>query len=1160
MATTARNLVQFAILGPLELRDGDVAVALGGVRERSLLAILLLNANELVSTDRIVDELWGDRPPKRAVKTIQVYVSRLRKILGADAIVTRPPGYVLHVDDEQFDLPQFERLAADGRRALSSGDLATARERLRDALALWRGAPLSDFVYEPFAQAETARLKELRVAAIEDRIEADLRAGEAAELVSELQALSAREPLRERLRGQLMLALYRSGRQADALDVYRDARTTLVEELGLEPGRELKELERAILTHDPALERPGKPQGPRAPGVFVGRGTELQTVLDALVDARDGRGGVLLLSGEPGIGKTRLADEVTAHARDQGVNAVRGRCWEDGGAPAYWPWVQLLRASMRGLEPAQLRRCVGSGGPELAELLPELRELLGDIPRPVVRDPEALRFRLFDSVVSFLGEIAATERPLLVVLDDLHAADEPSLLLLRFLTEAIGDSRLLVLGAYRDTEPGPDDALDRLLGDLLRGGRVTRIPLSGLRRGDVEAYVRLSTDGGASPQVVDALHSRTAGNPLFIAETVRLLAAENQLESTDIGGVVPAGVREAVHRRLAPLPDAARGALNVASVLGREFDPETLERLAGDVAVEGVDIAIAARLVTAAPGAPGVLVFSHALVRDALYDAIPSRRRRDLHRHAAEALERRPAADLGRHLAQLAHHFYEAAEDERARRYATQAAELAASRLAYEEAARLYRLALNLAERSDNADDAELCDLLLGLGDARARAGDDAGAKDTFLHAAEVARRGGFAERLGRAALGYGGRWVWTKGRGDPHLLPLLEEAVKIVPSEDSALRARLLARLAAGPLALEGDASMGRRRALSGEAVEIARRLGDAAVLAWVLDGRKVAIWAPDTLEEQWEVMDELQELAERAGDPEAIVDARICRLIKLVERADLDRFEVEYAAARRVADELGQPGQRWLVAVHEPMYALLTGRLAGAEQLIEQAFELGRNSAPWNARMARLRERVVLRGLEGRLEDVEEELRAAATEEVLYPSVKAALASLYADIGDTARCRDAFESLAGQAFAGIPFDDVWTYTLGTLAHSCSFLEDRERAAVLYERLEPYGHRNLVAPIEASLGSTAWPLGRLAATLGAVEPAAGWFERAVAANERMGALPWAAHARLDHARLLVSTGDHTSAEPLLGAASATYRELGMDAWVARCELATATA
>jgi len=198
------------------------------------------------------------------------------------------------------------------------------------------------------------------------------------------------------------------------------------------------------------------------------------------------------------------------------------------------------------------------------------------------------------------------------------------------------------------------------------------------------------------------------------------------------------------------------------------------------------------------------------------------------------------------------------------------------------------------------------------------------------------------------------------------------------------------------------------------------------------------------------------------------------------------------------------------------------------------------------------------VLCGLQGRSEDVEEELLAAVTEEVLYPSLKAELASVYADIGDAARCQDAFEPLAAHAFAGIPFDEIWTYTLGALAHACSFLEDRERAAVLYERMEPYSHRNLVAPIEASLGSSAWPLGRLAATMGEVEAAAGWFERAATKNERAGALPFAAHARLDHARLLVNRGDHKSAEPLLNAASATYRALGMDAWVARCELASA--
>ena len=323
-------------------------------------------------------------------------------------------------------------MAAEGRRALSSGDVATARGLLRDALALWRGAPLSDFVYEPFAQAEAARLKELRVATIEDRIEADLRAGQAAELVPELQALAAREPLRERLRGQLMLALYRSGRQADALDVYRDARTTLVEELGLEPGRELEKLERAILTHDPALERPGEPQAPRAPGVFVGRGAELRTVLVRSRTRVTGAAACCCCRANPGSGRPGWR---TRWWRMRAIRASTRRAAGAGRMAGLPPTGRGCSCSVRACGASsrhELRRCVGSGGPELAELLPELRELLGEIPRPVVRDPEALRFRLFDAVVSFLGEIAATERPLLVVLDDLHAADEPSLLLLRY--------------------------------------------------------------------------------------------------------------------------------------------------------------------------------------------------------------------------------------------------------------------------------------------------------------------------------------------------------------------------------------------------------------------------------------------------------------------------------------------------------------------------------------------------------------------------------------------------------------------------------------------------------------------------------------------------------------------------------------------------------
>jgi tetratricopeptide (TPR) repeat protein len=461
-----------------------------------------------------------------------------------------------------------------------------------------------------------------------------------------------------------------------------------------------------------------------------------------------------------------------------------------------------------------------------------------------------------------------------------------------------------------------------------------------------------------------------------------------------------------------------------------------------------LDEAIAARLITAAAGAPGMLRFSHALVRDALYGALPAGRRRRLHRRIAAELERRHAGDPGPQLAQLAHHFFEAGSGDEALEYARLAAKRASSQLGYEEAARLYRLALRALERSDAPDPGRRCDLLLALGDARARAGDDGGAKETFLQAAEISRREGMAERLGRAALGYGGRWVWTVLRDDPHIIPLLEEAIAALPNEDSALRARLLARLAAGPLKGKGDAARGRRFALSREAVEVARRLGDPLVLAWTLDGRKVAIWGPDTLEEHWTVIDELCALAEDAGDPEQLVDAHICALIKLFERFGLDRFEVEYALAQKALAELGQPGQRWLVRVMAPMHALLVGRLAEADRLIDEAFELGRLAAPWNARVSSLLQRFVLRGLQARLDEVEQELHAAALENPTYPVLHAALASLYAELGDIASARSAFESLAADDFGAVPFDEEWLVIIALLADACAFLGDAGRAS----------------------------------------------------------------------------------------------------------------
>ena len=245
--------MEFRILGPLEVHVGERVLPLSGVRQRTVLAILLLRAGEVVSSDRLIDGLWGERPPPSGIDALQVCVWRLRKMLPEGTVVTEGRGYRLAVAGEQIDAGRFERLAGEGRAALAKGDPERSARLLREALDLWSGPALADFAYEPFAQGEIARLEELRVLTVEERLEADLACGRAAELVGELEALVGAHPLRERLRGQLMRALYRSGRQAEALGAYQDARRALVDELGIEPSPALRDLERAILAQDPAL-------------------------------------------------------------------------------------------------------------------------------------------------------------------------------------------------------------------------------------------------------------------------------------------------------------------------------------------------------------------------------------------------------------------------------------------------------------------------------------------------------------------------------------------------------------------------------------------------------------------------------------------------------------------------------------------------------------------------------------------------------------------------------------------------------------------------------------------------------------------------------------------------------------------------------------------
>ncbi|SRR6266545_5296070 len=417
--------MDYRILGPLEASDGERLLALGGARQRAVLALLLLRANEALPRDLIVDELWGEKPPQTAGKVLQNCVSALRKELpaGGGALRTVGGAYALQVAPGELDRDRFERGLAEGRAALAAGETEEAAEQLRAALGLWRGSPLSDFTYERFAQDEITRLEELHLEAVEDRIDADLALARHDGLVPELEALAGRHPLRERLRGQLMLALYRSGRQAEALAAYRDARRTLLGDLGIEPGRALQELERAILAQDPALE--AAERGPRhvppvnQPGrlaaqPLLGRDEELAVLEAGLEDALAGRGRMFVVVGPPGAGKTHLGDEIASRAKARGASILWGRGWDGGGAPPYWPWRQAIR----------------------------------DLPEPQGDDSEG-RFRFFETVTELLRS-EAERSPLMLVLDDLQAADEDSLLLLEFVASEVAEMPALIVALARE--------------------------------------------------------------------------------------------------------------------------------------------------------------------------------------------------------------------------------------------------------------------------------------------------------------------------------------------------------------------------------------------------------------------------------------------------------------------------------------------------------------------------------------------------------------------------------------------------------------------------------------------------------------------------------------------------------------------------------------
>jgi DNA-binding SARP family transcriptional activator len=1124
---------------------------IGAGKRRAVLGVLLMKANEVVSTDRLIDEIWGERPPATAPKIVQGHISQLRRLLGDEderLLKTRTPGYVLRLGEGQIDSDRFAASLTRARTALAAGAAREAALTLREALGLWRGPPLAEFAFERFAQEEIGRLEGLRIAALEERIEADLALGESGELITELESLVARHPLRERLHGQLMTALYRSGRQAEALAAYQAARKTLVDELGLEPGPELRELEQAILRQDPSLDRtrhptPRVPPEPRRGAFFVGRERELGTLLGALEDALSGRGRLVLVGGEPGIGKSRLAEELADRAAGTGAVVLWGRCVEAGGAPPYWPWVQALRSYLRKRPRDELRAELGPGASEIATIVPDVGLLLPDLdPAATLPDPPQARFLLFDSIAGFCKN-ASRSLPLVVVLEDLHAADEGSLLLLEHLTRELADTRLLLIGTYRDTELARGHPLAKTLAELAREPPFERVLPRGLSRAEIERFIQGA--GGFAPEqaFVRAVQAQTEGNPFFVSEVVRLLSQEGTPTVR-----IPEGVREAIGRRLDRLSPACNEVLTMASVVGREFTLAQLGRLMGglsdDRLLDVLDEALAAHVIEELED-PGRYQFTHGLIQVTLADELSLVRRARLHARIAEVLEELygPAADAN--AAELAHHFAEAASilgPNKLVHYSLVAGEAALSAHAPEQA--LVHFQRGIDAKGDAVTDDETGALLFGLGRAQLATLEPHGLEPAVASLRRAFDHYAAAGDVSRAAEVAGFQMPLVVGAALTGAPELIAAGLSLVPA-GSDLEGRLLAQHGWFVGVVDADHE-GAEHAF-GRALAIARRHHDL-----VLERRTLANAAfmdafhlrwPECLERGLRAV----QFAEDAGDAHSEMTARRAVAWALTATGQRQEARRHAEAALAIAGKLRWAW--WLASTSftVAVLALYEGDWTAAREMVD----IGLTAQPHDPRHFGLR--LLLEYEQGN--DNEGQIYIERLQEAAQGTPPGPLAdhvffaSLIPLVGRVAGFDPGLDaaSVTAEGVLSAPRVSPALKMVPTVGQALIAIErrDRDAAAAAYTKLKPHqGTAVYIIPLPIDR-----ILGLLAASCGRLDDAISHFEDGLAFCAQAGYRPQYAWTATDYAEILLATGsglDRRKATTLHDEALTIARDLRM--------------
>ncbi len=913
--------VTYTAFGAMAVTVDDTRHVLTRGRDRGVLAVLLAAHGSPVPAERIVTEVWGADAPPTALGMLQVSVSRLRSILEPDRssragtrLVSTAAGYAVHADALDVDTWAFEAAASAVAAARSPEE---ALQRADEADSWWTGDPYSGCT-APMAVAEADRLRELRMVVHESRARALLDCGRPGDAALLLSPLAPAEPYREGLWCLLALAQYQSARQAEALETLRTLRSRLAEDLGVDPSDRARQLEQAVLAQDLAIAAPpattplsrpapspspapsstpsstpsGTPSGTPSTAT-AGRAGVTAAAASVLDAARaSGRTHYLAVSGEAGIGKTRLVADLSRLATEAGIDVLVGRCHEGDYAPALWPWVTIVR------------------GLAEADQAPELAPLLGGSPTDL---SGGSGLRMFDAVVELLVA-SAWRRPLLLVLEDIHWADATSLQLLRHLASTAPPAPLVVVTTRRTADGHPGDHLVDTMAALARAG-AERLPLDGL---DDDAVGQLLAEavGEHDPRLDLRVAEVTGGNPFFVLQYARLLQGLADVESVDAAALpVPEGVREVLAQRIARLPEPTQATLATAAVLGPFVDPDVLAELTREPVadlLDRLDLAVTAGLLEERGAG---YAFVHALARDAVAATLSAARQMRVHDAAAAVLEDRLGDDPDT-AATIAHHAHQAAplgrpQTERAARWLARAARLAASRHAHAEALALWDQAMTDAETGTLAEYDAHC----GKAAALLRLAGTPQARQEILAASRLARDLGRPDLVADAVsvLNGAGVWSWREhGVRDEDFLELLRESAAIAaPRDEARLQAALQMELF---YAMDGPAA----NEAGNRSIELARASGDVAVLQEVLLVRALQLWEPGGAEVRLGVLQELLDL-ELVGEPRALMLFRLGGTLFDIGRPDeadaaMAECAVEVSALRHTGVEI--PMAWWHVA----------------------------------------------------------------------------------------------------------------------------------------------------------------------------------------------------------------------------------------------------